>query len=257
MERTVVKYLEKPKLRKPVLIEGLPGIGNVGRISAGYLVTELKAKKFAELYSPHFLPLVVIQPGGVARLLKGEFYYYKGSKRDLIILVGDSQSITPQGYYEISGKIIDVAKEMKVSEIITLGGLGVEKIVKSPRIIGAANNEKLVRKYSKYGIVFDDTVAANIIGISGLLLGLAEIENIDAVCMLAETQGFPLVIADPIAADTMLRVLSKILNLKIDLSKLDAEARELEEKIRKTEELQKQMLEKLEKEEKTQLQYIG
>ena len=58
--QTQVKILDKVKLKDPVLIEGLPGIGNVGRIAAGYLVSELNMKKFAELYSPHFLPLVIL-----------------------------------------------------------------------------------------------------------------------------------------------------------------------------------------------------
>ena len=75
--QTTIKVLDKPKLRKPVLIEGLPGIGNVGRVAAGYLISELKMKKLAELYSPHFLPLVILQENSEVSLLKNEFYYYK------------------------------------------------------------------------------------------------------------------------------------------------------------------------------------
>ena len=45
---TAIKFLEKTKFKNPVLIEGLPGIGNVGRVAAGYLVSELKMKKFAQ-----------------------------------------------------------------------------------------------------------------------------------------------------------------------------------------------------------------
>ncbi len=41
---TIVKYLEKPKLDNPIFIEGLPGVGNIGRVAAGYLVEDLKAK---------------------------------------------------------------------------------------------------------------------------------------------------------------------------------------------------------------------
>ena len=55
---TKIVQLKKPKLKNPIFIEGLPGVGNVGRIAAGYLVEELKAKKFAELWSSHFLPIV-------------------------------------------------------------------------------------------------------------------------------------------------------------------------------------------------------
>ncbi len=256
MKESKIIYFKEPRLRKPILIEGLPGIGNVGRITAGYLVSELPTKKFAELYSPHFLPLVIVQRNGEARLLRGEFYYYRGKKRDLIFLVGDSQSITPNGYYEITGKIVELAKKFKVSEIISLGGLGVEKLVEKPRIIGAANDESLIKKYEKYGVQFGGPVE-NIVGISGLLLGIAKMAGIKAVCLLAETAGFPLVVADPIAARAMLHVLCKALDLKVDLSKLEAEARELEEKLKRTEEIQKRLMKAIEAPKpKEKLRYI-
>ena len=41
----VVKTGKVPKLNKPVLIEGLPGIGNVGKVSVDFVVEELKASK--------------------------------------------------------------------------------------------------------------------------------------------------------------------------------------------------------------------
>ena len=34
-----------PRLNKPVFIEGLPGIGNVGKIAVDFLIEELGAKK--------------------------------------------------------------------------------------------------------------------------------------------------------------------------------------------------------------------
>ena len=60
MEKTFVKEVEQVKLDNPVLIEGLPGLGMVGRIATRYLAKELKAKKFAELYSPHFPYYVLV-----------------------------------------------------------------------------------------------------------------------------------------------------------------------------------------------------
>ena len=40
MEDIVIRYLEKPKLRDPIFIEGLPGIGNVGKLAAEHLKDE-------------------------------------------------------------------------------------------------------------------------------------------------------------------------------------------------------------------------
>ena len=90
---THIKLLKKPpKLNNPVLIEGLPGVGNIGRVAAGYLIEELKAVKFAQLHSKHFFPFVMLHEDYQVQLLKNEFYYWKSKKkggRDLIFLVGD------------------------------------------------------------------------------------------------------------------------------------------------------------------------
>ena len=40
------KVLCKVNFRGPILIEGLPGIGNVGKISLDFLVDSLNAKPF-------------------------------------------------------------------------------------------------------------------------------------------------------------------------------------------------------------------
>ncbi|VVB59209.1 Uncharacterised protein [uncultured archaeon] len=43
-EETEVIFTAKvPALKNPILIEGLPGIGYIGRNAAGYLLDELKA----------------------------------------------------------------------------------------------------------------------------------------------------------------------------------------------------------------------
>jgi uncharacterized protein (TIGR00162 family) len=259
MDRTVIEYIEKPKLKNPIFIEGLPGIGNVGRAAAGYLVSELKAKKFAELYSPQFLPLVALQKNGVAKLLRAEFYYCKGKKNDIVILIGDSQSVTLQGYYELCGAIMDLVEKLGVKKVITLGGLGVEGMPQQPKIIGAVNDESLLPKYKKYGIIFDGSLVGTIIGASGLLLGFAKTKGIEALCLMAETPGFPLVITDPIAADSMLKMLMKVVDVKVDLTRLENEIKELEERIKKTEEIHKRMVGSLihGEEKKDDTRYIG
>ena len=44
-----IKQIGKiPKLKNAVFIEGLPGIGNVGKVAVDFLIDELKAKKLYE-----------------------------------------------------------------------------------------------------------------------------------------------------------------------------------------------------------------
>ena len=101
MEAVTVKYVDKkPKLKDPILIEGLPGIGNVGKLAVEHLIETTKAKKFAELYSKDFPPQVFINSDGTIKLVNNEFYYRKAKKknqRDIILLTGDYQGLSSRG----------------------------------------------------------------------------------------------------------------------------------------------------------------
>ncbi|MCS7105792.1 MAG: proteasome assembly chaperone family protein [Candidatus Aenigmarchaeota archaeon] len=262
---TWIREIEKPKLKNPLFLEGLPGVGNVGRIAAGYLVEELKAKKFAELYSSHFMPFVLLHQSSAVHVLKNEFYYWKAkekNQRDLIILIGDSQSADPEGHYEIVNTILDYLEKFGVKEIITLAGLSIGEMVEKPKVVGAVSDEEMIKKYQKYGIDFEaGSRVGTIVGASGLIIGLGRIRGMKGVCLLGETVGFP-IIPDPKSAEALLRIVVKILNVKIDTSKIEKKVREMEEFIKKVEEVRKralgQLLEPMEKPRKEEkLSYIG
>jgi uncharacterized protein (TIGR00162 family) len=269
MATKIIEY-EKPKLNNPIFVEGLPGVGTVGRIAAGYLVEELGAKKFAELISSHFMPFVLLHQSSAVHVLKNEFFYWKAKKsgqRDLIILVGDSQSIDPEGHYEIVNEILSYVSKFGCKEMFTLAGLALgQPITKTPRVIGAVSDPEIVKKYKGFGIDFDaGSKVGTIVGASGLLLGIGKYFGIKGVCLLGETTGFP-ILPDPKAAEAVLKVLIKILNLQIDLSRLDKKVKEMEELFKKIQHVERQTLQQLTKgiaapeeheEEKERLTYIG
>ena len=264
--KTTIKVLKKIKPKNPILIEGLPGIGNVGRISAQYLIEKLGAEKFAELYSPYFLPFTVLH-GPVTEALKNEFYYWENPKgRDLIILIGDCQSSDndTKGHYEIVEKILDFCEELGIKEIFTLGGFGsgqIEKL-KDIEVLGAVTHEELVKEYEKYGVDFRSSISriGMIVGASGLLLSFGKQRGMRGVCLMGETAGYP-IITDPRAAEKLLRVLIKILDVDIDLSELDKKSKEMQRFLTRIETLQESALKKLIKQEKNvgkeKLSYIG
>lgn len=262
---TKIKVLEKVKLKNPVLIEGLPGIGNIGRVAVSYLIEELKAKKFAELYSRHFFPFVMLKNDFQIHLLKNEFYYWRAkekNQRDLIFLVGDSQSLSPEGHYEICENILDFVKNLGTKEIFTVGGLGKGELIDEPRVIGAATDDESFEKYKNYDINFEaEKNVGYIAGAAGLLLGIGKEKGMKGICLLGETSGFPIV-TDPKAAEAVLNVLVKILNVKIDMTKLKEKVKEMEKFIKKAEDLQREALMNLMKRTKKpikdeQLRYIG
>lgn len=264
---TKIVELEKPKLTNPIFIEGLPGVGSVGRIAAGYLVEELKAKKFAELFSSHFMPFVLLHQSSAVHVLKNEFYYWKAKEkgqRDLIILIGDSQSVDSEGHYEIVEAILDFVEKYGVKEMFTLAGLGVGEVVENPKVIGAVSETELINRFKGYNIDFDaGSRIGTIIGASGLLLGLGRMKNIKSVCLLGETVGYP-IIPDPKSAEAVLKVLIKILNVKVDISKIEKKAKEMEDLIKKIEDVQRKALSQMMRgqiekpgAEKEKLSYIG
>lgn len=265
---TKIVELKKPKLKNPLFIEGLPGVGNVGRIAAGYLIEELKAEKFAELFSSHFMPFVLLHKSSAVHVLKNEFYYLKAKKkgqRDLIILIGDSQSVNPEGHYEVVEEILHYLKEFGVKDIITLAGLSVGEQKENPKVIGAGSSPEGIKKYKKFDIDFDaGGKVGTIVGASGLMIGLGRYHDMEGICLLGETTGLPL-IPDPKSAESVLKVLSKVLNVKLDTSKIQKKVKEMEDFIKKVQDVQqkaiKQMLKskmpKGGKKEKEDLSYIG
>jgi len=249
---------KKPKLKKPLCVVGLPGIGNIGRISVGYLVHELKAKKFAELYSPYFFPFVMIHQNTI-HTLRNEFFYYKNPKgRDLILLIGDCQTYDPKGHYEVVGKVLEFLKNLGCKDIITVGGFGTGKVSEKPKVYGVVTEAQMVKKYKKFGITFNiGGQIGTIVGASGLLIGLSKMFGINGMVLLGETTGFP-IITDPTAAEAVLEILKKILRVKIDLSKLDEKVKAMHDFIKKLEVIQKQAIEQMKKEKKPEeLKYIG
>ena len=54
MERYLVKKISSPKLKNPILIEGLPGVGNVGKIAVDFLIDKFEPTTVCEIYSTSF-----------------------------------------------------------------------------------------------------------------------------------------------------------------------------------------------------------
>src|SRR3989344_5571238 len=130
-----IKQIGKlPKLHNAILIEGLPGIGNVGKVVVDFLIDELKAKKIYEITSYTFPHSVFVNEDNLVELPVVEVFHRQIKKRDLVLLGGDVQPIDEISSYEFSDKILDLAQKFDTREIITLGGIGLSAIQKTPKV---------------------------------------------------------------------------------------------------------------------------
>ncbi|HUK84502.1 MAG TPA: PAC2 family protein [Candidatus Acidoferrum sp.] len=220
MKETYIKEFMEIEPNNPVLIEGLPGLGLVGKIALRYLIKQLKAKKIAYLYSPHFPYFVLVNKKGNVRLLRGAFYFYKNPNgpNDIILFTGDSQSQTIEGQYEIADRILDFSEKYGVKTIATIGGYRMEPQEK-PKVFIAATSQEVLDKALQAGATLS-TSGSPIVGTAGLILGLAKFKKISALCLLGETRGY---LPDPLAAKSILEVLKSTFNFDLDLAGINEE----------------------------------
>jgi uncharacterized protein (TIGR00162 family) len=234
MKETYIKEFAEIQPNNPVLIEGLPGLGLVGKIALRYLIKQLKAKKIAYLYSPHFPYFVLVNKKGNVRLLRGVFYYYQNPKgNDILLFTGDSQSQTIEGQYEIADRMLDFSEKHGVKSIATIGGYRLEPKEK-PKVFIASTNPELLNKALQAGATLS-TSGSPIVGTAGLILGLSKFKKIEALCLLGETRGY---LPDPLAAKSVLEVLSSTFNFDLDLSGLNEEISKAETMVTKLQQIE-------------------
>ena len=218
---------KKPKLSNPVFLEGLPGIGNVGKLAVDFIIEEIKAKKIAEFTSHSFPHSVFINEENLVELPTIEVYYkkFKNKKKDLLLLAGDVQPIDEQSCYEFSSKVLDIAKDFSCKEIVTLGGIAMKTEPKKPVVFCTGNSKELINSYKKNMKNINNNLYGTIgpiIGVSGVLLGLAGRRNMKAVSLLAETYGHPMYLGIK-GTKEILKILNKRLSLKLNLKTIDKE----------------------------------
>lgn len=217
MNKTTI-YYRKKKFKNPILVVGLPGIGSVGALVCEHLKAELGAKRFATLYSPHFIHQTIMLKSGFTRLISNRFYYKELKSNTLILLLGDTQAPTPEGQYEVNEYIAKFFKHLGGKSIYTIGGYSAGgSYVQAPKVFGVATSKKMKDSLSSNGVIFGKTNGA-IWGSAGLLVSFAKKYKMSAACIMGETGALDI---DANSAKAVLSTLEKILNVKVNLENID------------------------------------
>lgn len=223
-----IKQRAKQNIHNPIVIEGLPGIGNVGKIAIDFIIESIKAKKFLEITSSSFPHSVFINENNLVELPSINMYHKRIQQQDFVFIAGDVQPLDERSCHEFCNLVLDRLAKHQVKEIITLGGIGLPKIPRQSKVYVTANSREMLTSYRTREMernIFG--VVGPIIGVSGLLVGLAKKRDIPAAAILAQTFSHPAYMGVKPARE-LIKILNKKFNFNMNLVALDKEISELE-----------------------------
>lgn len=232
--KETIKRVRTPKLVNPSLVAAWPGVGNVALIAVTYLKDKLKAKSLGELDPQGFFDLggVFIKDNLIElpEFPHSAFYYWKSKNKgkDLLIFISEAQPTI--GAYEYVGRVLDVAESFGVQRVYTLAAAITEHHPDEPRVLGAVSSPELLDELKKFNVVpAGDFYVA---GLNGLLLGAAKERDMEGICLLGETVKYAAKLANPRSSQAVLEVLTKLLQVNIDMAELKEFAEGTEKQIK-------------------------
>ena len=238
MEDIEIETVAEPETTQPVFVEGLPGVGHVGKLAAEHLVEEFDGELVARVYTTDFPPQVTVGDEGVAELTHAQFHYVEADGAELLVLTGDHQAASNEGHYDLTDAFLDVAESYGAERAFALGGVPTGELIEDDEydVLGAVSDAAVADELSEAGVEFrEDEPAGGIVGVSGLILGLGSRRGLDTACLMGETSGY---LVDPKSAQAVLETIQTVLGIEVDFSDLEDRAEEMEEVVGKIQEMQ-------------------
>jgi uncharacterized protein (TIGR00162 family) len=235
MDSIETEVVAAAALDDPVLVEGLPGVGHVGKLAAEHLLDEFDGELVRRIYADEFPPQVVVEDD-VAELVHAEVHAVTADGRDLLVLTGDHQAQSNAGHYRLTDAFLDVATGLGVERAFALGGVPTGELVEQYTVLGAVTDDAMIEPLADAGVEFrEDEPAGGIVGVSGLVLGLGARRGIEAACLMGETSGY---LVDPRSARAVLETLGDLLGFDVDYGSLEERAEEMEAVVGRLREMQ-------------------
>jgi len=236
-------------LRSPYIICGLNGWVNGGNVSVGgieYLIRQFKAKKFAEIPTPHFH---VYQIPGVPNLRpvfkmrdgvltessfpKNEFYYAlnPASDHDFIFFLGTEPSLHWEEYADI---VVNLASEFGTYQLYTFGGImDRSPYTREPRTSCTCTGIKVRNEMEKYNVVFATREGPS--SFNNMLLHACRKKGLDGVNLTVRAPYYPefniALDYSPKSIKAILSRLNHLMSLEFNFYELDKAISEMEGKL--------------------------
>jgi len=214
--------LAERDLHDYTLIEGFPGMGLVGTISAKYLIEKMGFEEVGYIDMDVFAPIIRIHEG----LPVHPSRIYANASKKLVVLL--SEQIIPRNATEkLADGIVEWIGEKRIKRVISLAGISLDASEDKNKIYGIAANPKSKELLKKHGIeIIQDGITT---GVTALILLNLKDSNLEAFSILGNVQ----IQADYKGAAQLLRKLNEIIGLNIDVEPLLKEAKETEKELLK------------------------
>jgi uncharacterized protein len=213
---------KKPIPSEATMIIGLPDVGLVGSIATSYIISELKLEEIAYVDSDLLQPVVVLHKG----LPHAPLRIY-GNKS--LIAVVSELAVPAPAIFEIMRKIVEWGQTKKIKRIISIGGIPLEnrQSIKEPEVFVAASSQELLDALTKNGLKI--LQSGYIVGYQALSMRYCITKKMSSIALLAQSfYNYP----DPQAAAMVLKKLSKVTNINVDVTKLLEKGEEIRLKAR-------------------------
>ncbi|MGI0100738.1 MAG: proteasome assembly chaperone family protein [Candidatus Micrarchaeaceae archaeon] len=216
-----IKMLEEKNLKDYTLIEGFPGAGLVGPMTISYIIDKLQMKYVGFVESASFPPLVSIHKGEPVPPIR----LYCSDKNKIVTIFAEF-AITMDMVAELSKAVYDFVRANGIVAIYSIGGVPKQDDnEKSPFVVASTLQATKVAQNAGLKPI-DEGVAT---GVSALLLLRASMDKVDDTNIMVPVQQN---IIDPLYAEVAVQSINKLMNLNIDVTELDKEAKMVEAKIK-------------------------
>jgi proteasome assembly chaperone (PAC2) family protein len=221
-----LRLLGTPELERPVLVAAFRGWNDGGQgatLAAGYLARLWQAKRFAEIESEGFLDFQATRPHvsldeGLTRRIEwpeNAFYHARipGSDRDVVLLLGVEPNLR---WRTFCGLVLDLAKELGVELVVTLGSLLADvPHTRAAPVTGAASDPELVASLGLQHSRYEGPT-----GIVGVLGDACRAAGIPAASLWAAVPHYVSLAPSPRAARALCERLAALLAVPIDTAEL-------------------------------------
>jgi len=218
------------------LILGFAGIGLIGPIVANTLIEQLPDVKEIGFITSEYLPPISVFYAGV---LKHPFRILYSPQSNLIIGICEVPFQIPTAYNDLSKTICNwaLSQDVKAKELVIFQGIPQRGIIDEYPVYYAAE-EVMIEHLEKFGI--SKVEKGIIVGPEATVLNEALINRLNAYALFTPVLEIP----TPEGAASILEVLSRIYELKIDTSSLIEQGKEIKARMlelaQKAQEYQKQ-----------------